>query len=552
MLARPTGREEFRGVRGRFRTPMPSASVPPSVRPPAAEVLPAEMEEDPDVWLRVFAWLAIALSIAQVLVFSFGQDHGAYATVARGLLEGRIPYRDLWSPHLPGIFFVFAAAFSLFGENMAAPRLLEALCLVGVVLSCRRLGGVFFGSRTGGLLGGATACVVHVQTDFWHTAQPGTFGGALVLFAFVVSTHPWPRRRLRLAVFCAGLLLGIAGTLEPTLGIVALPLAGYLLLGRRKDGYRLPRQVGPPLLLSAGAAVPWLLVLLWFWRHGALGDLGFALSAFQFESAASWVEHSAPHLLYQALEKALFEQSALVAAGVIAVVAVHPRASREKQGLFLIATILALDLAGVAFRSSFEARDFAAALPFLSLIAGAGLYKVWRRIGPGSLPGTLAFVALLLVLPLMRGPGRDLPQGSWERTRLRMTYLLGAGRVLGREELDRQLDHLGSFSLQGTRAVSRFLDERTSRDAHIDVQGSEPLVYFLSRRWPATKFVLPPNSESSTLARARAAGAAAFIIGPSVASDAAKETLEAREQVTSIEGYSVVLLSDVEAPSASK
>lgn len=531
---------------------MPSASVPPSVRPPAAEVLPAEMEEDPDVWLRVTLWIVIAASIAQVLVFSFGQDHGAYATVARGILEGHVPYRDLWSPHPPGIFLVFAAAFSLFGENMAAPRLLEVLCLVGIVLSCRRLGGVFFGSRTGGLLGGATACVVHAQTDFWHTAQPGTFGGALVLFAFVVSTHPWSRRRLRGAVFCAGLLLGIAGTLEPTLGITALPLAGYLLLGRRQDGYRLPRQVGPPLLLCLGAMVPWTLVLLWFWRHEALRDLGFALSVFQFKSAASWVEQSAPHLLYQALEKALFEQSALVAAGLIAAVAVHPRARREKQGLFLIASILALDLAGVAFRSSFEARDFAAALPFLSLIAGAGLYKVWRRIGPGSLPGTLAFIALLLVLPLMRGPGRDLPQGSWERTRLRMTYLLGAGRVLGREELDRQLDHVGSFSLQGARTAARFLRERTPPGARIDVRGNEPILYFLSGRWPATKIVLSPSSEAPELPQRPALGAAAFVLGPVHEPDALQRVDLGESRVTTIEGYSIVLLPTAPLSNARK
>jgi len=528
---------------------MPSASVPPSVRPPAAEVLPAEMEEDPDVWLRVFAWFVIAASIAQVLVFSFGQDQAAFATVARGLLDGRIPYRDLWSPHPPGIYFVFASAFSLFGANMAAPRLLEALCLVGVALGCRRLGGVFFGSRTSGLLGGATACMVVAQTDFWHTAQPGSFGGALTLFALVVATHPWPRRRLRHAVFGAGLLVGIAATLDPTLGVTALPLAGYLFLGRRQDGYRLPRQIGPPLILCAGALVPWALLLGWFGAHGAARDLGWALSVFQFRSAASWVEVSAPHLVYQALEEALFEQSALVAAGLIAAVAVHPRANREKQGLLLLASILALNLAGVAFRSSFEGRDFAAALPFLSLIAGHGLYKVWRRIGPGSLPGTLAFVALLLVLPLMRGPGRDLPQSYWERTRLRMTYLLGAGRALGREELDRQLDHVGSFNLQGARAAARFLDERLPKDARVEVQDSEPILYFLSERWPATKFVLPPSDaagsdpESPLVLPEPSPTAEAVVVGP--AHSASFETARQLERrfgpVTSVEGYSIIL-----------
>jgi len=525
---------------------MPSASVPPSVRPPATEVLPAEMEEDPDVWLRVIAWVTVAVSIAQVLVFSFGQDQAAFATIARGLFEGRVPYRDLWSPHPPGIFLVFAAAFGLFGENMAAPRLLEALCLVGVVLSCRRLGGVFFGSRTGGLLGGATACVVHAQTDFWHTAQPGSFGGALALFAVVTATHPWPRKRLMLAAALAGLLIGVAGTLEPTLNVVALPLAGYLFIGRKRDGYKRSARLVPALLLVLVSLVPWAALLLWLGSVGAASDLGRALSAYQFENASVWVEQSAPYLVYQALQEALFEQSALVAAGVIAAVAVHPRALREKQGLLLLASILTLDLAGVAFRSSFEERDFAAALPFLSLIAGVGLYKLWRRIGPGSLPGTLAFVALLFVLPLMRGPGRDLPQGHFERTQLRLTYLLGAGKVLGREELDRQLDHVGTFNLQSARAAARFLAERLPEDGRVDTPSSEPILYYLSHRWPATKFVLPPSGESEEPGRRPAPGAAAWVVGPS------RQPLPLRGlelelgplPLTKIEGYSILLLTD--------
>ena len=533
---------------------MPSASVPPSVRPPAGEVLPAEMEQDPDLWLRVFAWIIAATSIAQVLVFSFGQDQGAYATVARGLLEGRVPYRDLWSAHPPGIYFVFAAAFGLFGENMAAPRLLEALCLVGVVLSCRRLGGVFFGSRVGGLLGGATACLVQAQTDFWHTAQPGSFGGALVLFALVTTTHAWPRRRLHLAVLVAGLLIGIAGTLEPTLTIMALPLGGYLLLTRRKQGFPLKKQLGPPLTLLGAALLPWTLLLVWFAHKDALGDLGWALSVFQFGNAALWVEQSAPHLVYQALKEALFEQSALVAAGVLAAIAVHPRANREKEGLLLVASILALDLAGVAFRSSFEQKDFAAALPLLSLIAGPGLYKLWRRIGPGSLPGALAFAALLLVLPLMRGPGRDLPQSYWERSRLRITYLLSGGKGLRHEELERQLDHVGTFNLQSARAVSRFLGQKLPLAACLDVRGAEPIVYFLSQRLPCDRFVQPPAvpvlGESSAGLAARLAtrepgvdAPTAWVLSPSLGLPTPE--LEALEQRlgprAEIEGYSVFL-----------
>jgi hypothetical protein len=63
---------------------MPSASVPP----PAADVLTAEAEHDPDLWLRVVSWVAVVFSVAQVLVFSFGRDQGIYGAVAEGILRG--------------------------------------------------------------------------------------------------------------------------------------------------------------------------------------------------------------------------------------------------------------------------------------------------------------------------------------------------------------------------------------------------------------------------------------------------------------------------------
>ncbi len=65
---------------------MPSASVPP----PAAEVLPRQHVRDPDVWLELLAWVTIAFSAAQILLFSFGRDQSIYATVADGILDGEV------------------------------------------------------------------------------------------------------------------------------------------------------------------------------------------------------------------------------------------------------------------------------------------------------------------------------------------------------------------------------------------------------------------------------------------------------------------------------
>src|SRR5690606_25341487 len=148
---------------------MPSASVPP---PSAAGVLTADTSEDPDSWLRIVSWIVIVFSLAQILVFSFGRDQGIYAMVADGILEGQLPYRDRWDFKPPGIFFVYATAFGLFGKSMIAPRLLEVALVLGAALGLRRLGGVLFDNRTAGIMGAACYALIHAQMDFWHSGQP--------------------------------------------------------------------------------------------------------------------------------------------------------------------------------------------------------------------------------------------------------------------------------------------------------------------------------------------------------------------------------------------
>src|SRR5690349_4238038 len=108
---------------------MPGSSIPP-----AAELVPRLHVRDPDAWLRLGAFLVTGLAALQILVFSFGRDQGIYAVVADGLLHGKLPYRDLWDFKPPGIFFVYALAQALFGKSMLAPRLLEVLGLIGLVV----------------------------------------------------------------------------------------------------------------------------------------------------------------------------------------------------------------------------------------------------------------------------------------------------------------------------------------------------------------------------------------------------------------------------------
>src|SRR5688500_8830408 len=104
---------------------MPSSSLPP-----AAEVVPRWAVRDPDLWLKGVAWTTVIVSALLILTFSFGRDQSIYAVVGSGILEGEVPYAARWDFKPPGIFFIYALGELLFGKNMMAVRLLEALSLL--------------------------------------------------------------------------------------------------------------------------------------------------------------------------------------------------------------------------------------------------------------------------------------------------------------------------------------------------------------------------------------------------------------------------------------
>ncbi len=464
---------------------MPSASVPP-----AADVLPRQQVRDPDLWLDALACLVIVLSILQVLLFAFGRDQGIYAVVAEGILHGKMPYRDIWDFKPPGIYFVFAAAQALFGKIMLAPRLLEGMGLVLMVLGFVRLADTFFDARIVGAVGGAVAVLTHAQLEFWHTSQPEAFGGFLTVGALVLATSRF-RRRQRWAVWAlVGFSFGCAFLLKPPLGGGALVCAAYLARSEiTRTGQPLSGAF-PVLVAGASSLVPIALCLWWFCARDSWQALIWTLGEFTpGYTALAWRGQSAPEMFYVAFEEAFFRFSALLAAGFIAAIVMRPLHSREREGILLILGVVSVHLAGIAMQGKFFAYHYSATLPLIALIAGLGLYKLWRRCLLGGASGVLAFASFVVVAVLMREPVRDLPQTFWERSALRLEHLMRPASPQERESLDEQLAYVADYKLSADREVAREIAQRVPPGEPVFVWGFEPVIYWLSEREPASRFI---------------------------------------------------------------
>ena len=245
-----------------------------------------------------------------------------------------MPYRDVWDFKPPGIFLVFALARGLFGANMLAPRLVE---VAGLLLAVRRLHaarrGVLRRKRVG-LIGGALAALVHAQLEFWHTAQPETFGGFLTIGALVLTVADKTGSKRWFAWLGVGVAFGCAFLLKPPLGGGAFVCAAYFARaeqGRRGNGWRAScRRCSPSQL---GGSCRLRSALLWFRLSGAWADLRWTM--FDFTpgyTALSWEGRGAPQMFYWATRRAVFQVLGAQRGGFAGRALDHPDAQPRARG----------------------------------------------------------------------------------------------------------------------------------------------------------------------------------------------------------------------------
>jgi hypothetical protein len=459
-----------------------------SVRPPA-EVVPRLAVRDPEQWLAIVCWLVVAASALSILLYSFGRDQGIYAVVADVMLKGGMPYRDAWDFKPPGIFLTYALAQGVFGKSMLSIRVVEVMGLIATVFGLQRLAQVFFERPRAGLVAGAIAALIQAELEFWHTAQPETFGGYLTVAALVVLTLELRPNRRWLVPFGTGALFGLCALFKPPLGGGILVCGAYLLTREQAHAAKWPRLLRVVLLLCGGFALPIALTLLWIGARGAWPAFWWTFHDFvPGYTKLNWAERSPSGMLYYGIVEAFVKYSALSAFGVIAMVAMTPLHAREREGVYLVLGIVAIQITGIVMQGKFFPYHYGATLLLIAILSGLGIYKLFRRslvAGPGSLLALAAFVAVAIN---MRTATMDLEQSFWERTEMRLDFLLRRARFPSRAELDRGLSYVADYNLDADRQVALDIRSRTDQNESIFIWGFEPSTYFLADRPLASRW----------------------------------------------------------------
>lgn len=448
--------------------------------------------------------LGIAFLLLQILTFGYGRDQGIYAMVGRALLRGEMPYRDAWDFKPPGIFLIYAGVRAVLGNGQAAIRVLEVLGLAAMVAAMGELTRRWWGERAIGLLGGAIAVLVHAQLDFWHTAQPESFGGMLTIFALLalghegggpevestLATSPSARERW-IRRFACGALFGFTGLLKPPLAgggaVVAIALAIEAYRRERSGSGSIRSAALPVIPIVLGGATPILLCALWFVAKGALHDLVSVLFVFTpHYTKLGWEGETLSGMAYWGFTEWLSGYSSVPTVGVLLLLGFHP-SKRERFGAFVLAGIILVHLVGVTMQGKFFPYHYGATWPVTGLLAGLGFWRLWERLAAWKSPlGACLFALAFATAALGRTASKDVEHTFLARCGERLRLFTESPR--NQAAIDR-LASVADVNAAANRAVAAYLHERIPADRTVFIWGFEPVIYDLADRTPSTRYL---------------------------------------------------------------
>jgi hypothetical protein len=467
-----------------------------------------------DLIPAVLSGTFVAFLLVQILTYGYGRDQGIYAIVARSILEGGMPYRDAWDFKPPGIFVLYAIARALFGANQWGIRILECLFLVAMCVCLVRWARAIFLPKLSGYFAIALTILIHAQLDFWHTAQPESFGGPLTIFGLCTAPlfprEGSPSRRPLLRWFLAGVFFGMAGLLKPQLAfggglLVLLPCAARLLrnvpflqaFAMPKDGLGEWRALFATCL---GTLAPVLLCFLWFASKGALKDAYEVLFVFTpHYTKLSWVGQSPAAYAYHGVVDWLTNYSALVPLGLsLLLLFSHRLGSRERGAAIAISLLVALHLAGVVAQAKFFSYHYGATWPLTALLVGLGFALLWERAARASQWWIVAFAIGIPVLCLARSATpRTVPLSFLQRTSFRTQALLSGSFVA---DLQDELATVDDVNAGANRKVAQFLRDAENQPPAstaasgmpprpIYIWGFEPVIYDWANRTASSRYI---------------------------------------------------------------
>jgi len=390
------------------------------------------------------------------------RDEGEYAYAGQLILEGIPPYKEVYNMKMPGIYAAYALIMAIFGQTGNAIHLGLLLINSATIILIFLLGKRLFDTLTGVISAASFAILslgLSVQGVFAnaeHFVILAAAGGALLLLKAVDSDRRAP-------LFWSGLLFGTAFIIKQHGG--AFLLFGLLfILSSQIDRRPIiwPRLSSKILSFIGGAIIPFGLTSLFFLKMGLFERFWFWTFIYAREYVSLTPILSGLRRLSENMAGMINSSSLIWAfAGIGLITLFWDKRVRGRSvfiQIFFISSFLSI-CPGFYFRPHYSIL----LLPAIALLTGIGINSMGRK--RKIIPIILTLIVLSYSIYQQRAFFFELSP----RTVSRLTY--------------------GFNPFPDSPEIARYIREHSSKDERVAVLGSEPQIYFYSKRHSATGYI---------------------------------------------------------------
>jgi hypothetical protein len=435
------------------------------------EVRPRIFQRDWSWWLMVAVLLIVGIARLRLLNFPLERDEGEYAYAGQLILQGIPPYELAYNMKFPGTYLAYAAIMRLFGETPAGIHFGLLLLTTFTALMLFWLGKKIL-DETAGIVAAASYAMLAASPSML-----GLAGHATQFCAFFATAGLCLMWRVRqkenwLVLAASGALFGTAVLMKQHAVVIAAWAGLSFAFGKfffAKENFR--QRIAAVAIYGFFMLAPLGLCCLWLWRAGVFGKFKFWTIDYARAYASVVTPSTARAFFWNNLTWAMTSGILLwlLAAVGLVLVWLDPRWKNSRGWIigFFAASALA-----VCPDFYFRVHYFLILLPALALLSGAavsGLRQWWDENKKNSSLGNWPVWIYALVLAITIVTNAEV---WFFAPRLALARSLYANDPLPESEI-----------------VAQFIRENSPPDARVAVLGSEPEIYFLSRRHSATGYI---------------------------------------------------------------
>jgi 4-amino-4-deoxy-L-arabinose transferase-like glycosyltransferase len=422
------------------------------------------------------AWIFLAVIVLGLVVairirllgIPLERDEGEYAYAGQLMLQGIPPYKLAYNMKFPGTYAAYALIMAMFGQTIAGIHLGLLLVNATTILLIFLLGRRLINSITG-IAAAMTYAVLSVSPTVLGLAAHATHFVMLPVLGGTLLLLNESNDRNFEQLFVSGLLFGTGLLMKQPAAFFILFGALYLLSNdlRRKRGWK--RIVLRNLTFDLGAIVPFGIACLFLWRAGVFDKFWFWTINYARQYGSLIPLGAAPKMFAETFVPVIESAWLLwMLTGLGLVAGLWNERTRAGTvfllGLFVF-SFLALS-AGFYFREHY----FIFILPVVSLFAGVAISTLCNLADKrGSL---VRFALFLLFCVAVSQPMLAARKFYFEVSPVE------ASRI-----------SYGGNPFPESVRVAEYLGDHTEPSDTIAVLGSEPQIYFYSKRHSATGYI---------------------------------------------------------------